>query len=745
MAVDRFHKLKILRVASVLIAIMALMVGGLIMSNDARADAPHNQTVMANKMAEWSFTAHNPCADPFNTITLDAVFKTPQGETLRVPAFWAGGSHWKVRYASPEIGVHHFRTECSDTTDAGLNGVTGYAKVVPYIGDNPLYKHGPIRVATAHGGRYFEHVDGKPFLWLGDTWWFGLCKRMKWPEDIHTLAEDRKAKGFNVIQIVAGLYPELPPLDPSCENEAGLPWEPGFTRVRPEYFDLADRRLEYLVESGFSPCIVGAWGYFMPEMGPEKLEKHWRYLIARYGALPAIWCIAGEVNLPYYYNPKFPFDDKEQAQTWMQVVRYVREHDPYRRPLTVHPTGLGNLSARGTADVNLLDYDMLQTGHGGLNDLDITVKTVTKSYTEPPAMPVVQGEVNYECLVGMDYNPDSIQRLFYWCCMLSGTTGYTYGGNGIWQVNLEGQPKITYGNYPVPTWQKAMHLPGSTQLGVGHRLLDSLPWQRMSPHPEWAQVHQTPPLELDEASWIWYPEGSPAEDAPVAKRWFRRSFQIPQHGAIRHARLKMTADDRFTVWLNGKQIGSHGNWSTGREFDLSESLLNAGWNSVAVEAENSAAPVTKNPAGLLGILQVEYEDGTLFSVKTDALWKSSNQLEDGWNHKDFADTRWSQALVAAKYGEGPWGKAARGGAVTQAYCGDLAAEFRLVYLPKPLPLTLTHLDKSVHWKAMWIHPATGAKSEALPVTVDVNGTWRADAPPAGSADWLLLLQRKSAG
>ena len=56
---------------------------------------------------------------------------------------------------------------------------------------------------------------------------------------------------------------------------------------------------------GITPCIVGAWGYFMPWMGVEKVKAHWRYLIARYGAWPVVWCAAGEANLPWYLAEGF--------------------------------------------------------------------------------------------------------------------------------------------------------------------------------------------------------------------------------------------------------------------------------------------------------------------------------------------------------------------------------------------------------------------------------------------------------
>ena len=72
---------------------------------------------------------------------------------------------------------------------------------LPYRGENPLFQHGPLRVSRNR--RYLEHIDGKPFFWLGDTWWMGLTKRLPWPDGFKILTADRVEKGFTVIQIVA--------------------------------------------------------------------------------------------------------------------------------------------------------------------------------------------------------------------------------------------------------------------------------------------------------------------------------------------------------------------------------------------------------------------------------------------------------------------------------------------------------------------------------------------------------------
>ncbi len=457
----------------------------------------------ANVPAEIAFSAQAPYDDPFNGVSLDVVFAEPGGALRRAPAFWAGGSTWKVRYASPRPGAHRWWSECSTSSDAGLHGLRGTVVVEPYTGDNPLFAHGPVGVAPDR--RHLEHADGTPFLWLGDTWWMGLCARLHWPEEFATLTADRKAKGFSVVQIVAGLYPDMPPFDPRGANEAGFPWEEGYARINPAYFDAADQRLGHLVEQGILPCIVGAWGYFMPWMGEEKLKAHWRYLIARYGAWPVVWCAAGEANLPYYQAEGFPYDDQATSRRWSEVMRYIRATDPWRRLLTVHPTAINSYSARHAVDDDaLLDFDLLQTPHDGPERVveAEAARTVVQSRAAWPTMPVVNGEASYEML--LDRIPAAKTRAMFWMCMASGAAGHTYGANGIWQVNREEQP---HGPSPTPgstgygaiPWNRAMHLDGGCQIAAGMRWLAKLPWWTFQPHFTWAAWAAGPVVEAGAA------------------------------------------------------------------------------------------------------------------------------------------------------------------------------------------------------------------------------------------------------
>ncbi len=464
-------------------------------ADSIRAEATVDARAEVNRVVEFTFQSSKSHPDPFNDIEVNVLFAAPDGQTFRVPAFWDGGTTWKVRYSSNKPGLHRFRSECSDAEGAGLNGIEGAVKLFTVSSENPLdrinakkpdnpfHRHGPIRVAEDH--RHFEHADGTPFLWLADTWWMGLCKRLTM-DDFKTLTADRVRKGFNVVQIVAGLYPDMGPFDERGLGDGGFPWEKDYSRINPKFFDEADARIAHLADLGLAPCIVGAWGYHLPWLGVEKMKKHWRYIIARWGAYPVFWCIAGEGTMPYYLTPKEKRADEIRflKEGWTAVAAYVRQTDPWRHPISIHPTD----SARNqVADVGVLDFDMLQTGHSDRESIPNTLKLVRASVAAFPPMPTVNAEVCYEGILGKCH--DDVVRFMVWSCLLSGAAGHTYGANGIWQVNRRDAPygKSPHGgNWGETPWDEAMNLPGSEQAGFAKSWLGSPGAGSLTSHPEWA-------------------------------------------------------------------------------------------------------------------------------------------------------------------------------------------------------------------------------------------------------------------
>lgn len=710
----------------------------------------------ANVMVELTFTATRTYSDPFNEVTLDAVFHDPEGRELRVPAFWAGSNVWKARYASPVLGTHRFRSECSEPKDKGLHDISGKVEVKPYTGKNPLFTHGPLKLSSNR--RFMEHTDGTPFFWLGDTWWMGLCHRMSWPEDFQKLAADRKEKGFNVIQIVMGLYPDMHPFDPRGANEAGFPWDTNYTSIRPEYFDAADRRLAYLVEQGFTPCIFGAWGHYVTGMGVERAKQHWRYLIARYGAWPVVWSAAGEANLPWYGVEKFPYDDRKQAKDWSEVMRYIRATDPFQRLLTIHPTGLKRLSSRHvTDDSGLLDFDMLQTPHGRRDAVAETVKNVRQSYADNPVAPVINGEASYEMLeAGGGPIPTEWPRRMFWLCLMNGAAGHTYGANGIWQVNRKGQPhgpSPTAGSPPhgygaIP-WDEAMNFPGSRQVAFGKKLFEQYPWQDFRPHPEWASFTRKASLKFDGCQWIWFPEGEPAKSAPDAKRYFRRAFVLPEGKTVDSAQLRVSVDDQFTARLNGAVIGASARtekemWKLGKQFDDLAGRLKPGTNVLAIEAENMT-PTTAgaaNPAGLLARVEIRFTDKTSQELVSDATWSSATNAVAGWDQADFDDAAWAKAIAIGKYGDGPWGplEAVTNDDVFGPQATGIPGMVRVIYVPEGDPIVVNNLGRQAEYAASYFDPVSGVKTPLPTVRADDYGRWKCPPPPGFDHDWVLILE-----
>ncbi len=457
---------------------LGLITLGLLLALGAAPFAGAARQVETNTMLELTFHTQEQYSNPFTDVVLDVVFTAPDGTQKRVPAFWAGGGTWKVRYASPVTGIHQYRTECNQPQDAGLHEVGGEADITRYAGDNPLLRHGPIEVAGDN--RHFAHTDGTPFFWLGDTWWKCLCKRLTW-EGFQELTADRKAKGFTVAQIVCGTYPDEDPFEASWDNEAGKPYlDRAFTQLNPAYFDYADRRIGHLVEAGIVPAIVGGWARpdcdAMSFVGVEGLKRHWRYLIARYGAYPVVWIVAGEA----------PDEVRYGQGPWGEGATYLRETDPYHR---LTPSHVGS----GHQEKLVVDFDMV----GGSHDASVAVQRVVlgafnAAYAGQPPVPVLCGETAYEGHMQQAWQ--DVQRQMFWMFILSGAAGHTYGAAGIWHAGVEGesgQATAAFGGHKVydwTTWRQGMEYPGSAQLGLCKELLEEYPWYRFEPHPEWAEA-----------------------------------------------------------------------------------------------------------------------------------------------------------------------------------------------------------------------------------------------------------------
>ena len=497
------------------------------------------------RMFEWTVESHKAYADPFNDVDVDVIF-THGGQTWRVPMFWRGGQRWTVRFAPSAAGDYAYRLESTDPTNVELNGHEGHVKITAYGGPSDLLRHGPLRVSA--NGRYFEHADGTPFYWLGDTWWTGLSDRLSW-KGFQKLTADRQAKGFTLIQIVAGLIPpeEQAPVDPGFRNEGGAVWDPEFKRINPRYFDYADRRIQFLLDHGMVPAIVGAWNQILRMTGLTKMKQHWRYVIARYGAYPVFWIVGGEVLDPSEaISQGYSDDDRASlAPGWTEVARYIRAIDPYRHPLSAHEA----IPPWDTPlrDESLTDFDLFQSGHYGWSSIGIEVAQLNQHYSRTQiTKPIVEGEIGYEKLGESHF--EDFQRTAFWLSMLNGAAGHTYGANGTFEAYTGDKPLHRL-QYSFLTWEEGMSLPGSYQIGLASKLLRQYQWWRFAPHPEWVTPRGTTLLE-PHTQVVGFAFGSPdpepcvecepgdrvaeIESSYVAAEWKERhgTFRLPYAGGI---------------------------------------------------------------------------------------------------------------------------------------------------------------------------------------------------------------------
>jgi hypothetical protein len=458
---------------------------------------PGSTRVPRNAVCEIEFLASCDFNDPWAEIELDVEFTDPDGDARLVPAFWAGGRAWCVRYSSLIEGVHRYRSIVRGP-ETGLEGIEGEITVTRYAGSNPLLLHGAPTVGA--DGRHLAHADSEPFLWLADTWWSAMTARFRWPDTFQTLADDRARKGFSVIQLVAGLPPEFVPFSPDMASEGGQPWlDGGAGRINPAYYSIPDLKIDYLVGKGLAPCIVGGWAYFTDLLGRERIMRHWRHLVARYAAYPVVWCIAGETDLLSRHgtNPPRRSGDLERAinqvAIWEDASKLVGAIDPFHRIRTVHPTPAPPTNSYSSSDVfespDSFELDMLQTGHLGRECVPATMEHLHASLARGDK-PVLNGECCYEGIFDSCWH--DLQRFLFWSHMLSGAAGHTYGTMAISSINSKDDPLVPQSRVSVHYWEDAIDWRGSAHVAVGKRILERLPWWRLRPRPGAIEPHAGP-------------------------------------------------------------------------------------------------------------------------------------------------------------------------------------------------------------------------------------------------------------
>jgi hypothetical protein len=184
-----------------------------------------------------------------------------------------------------------------------------------------------------------------------------------------------------------------------------------------------------------------------------------------------------------------------------------------------------------------------------------------------------------------------------------------------------------------------------------------------------------------QARWIW---GDGEESPRNEWRCFRQTFEIPAEGGS-SASLRITADSRYVLFVNGTQLGRGPvrSWPSELSYDTYEvgHLLKPGEkNTIAALVLHFGVSTFYYVRGRGGLL-IELEHagrGTRGVVASDAQWKTSRHFGqhprsprmscqhafaeyvdasvwDGqWMREDYDDSGWDDAVVIGPVGMEPW-------------------------------------------------------------------------------------------
>lgn len=152
----------------------------------------------------------------------------------------------------------------------------------------------------------------------------------------------------------------------------------------------------------------------------------------------------------------------------------------------------------------------------------------------------------------------------------------------------------------------------------------------------------TPALFSPDARWVRHP----GEEGATGDRLFRRLWSREASAAV--ARLRITCDNAYAAFLNGREVGRGAAWTRVQEYDVTE-LLGAGENVLAVIATNQG-----DAAGLIAELTATDERGREERLSTDASWRCARTAPPAWREPGFDDAAWVSADEVAPFEGSLW-------------------------------------------------------------------------------------------
>lgn len=452
-----------------------------------------------------------PPAEPYMAVDVEVAFRHDDGTELVRPAFWDGRGTWRVRFASP-IASGLWRWSARSTPAlAGIDGAAGELSAVAADGE-AWRRRGLLRMAT--GGRTVERADGSPWLLVADTTWALPWRATR--DQCREWAALRCEQGFTATLLMS-FQPDL--VRPERRERGAVEsWDQAFddllerrlTRLRPEYFRELDALCDILLDHRIVPVWQPGFHGYGWRGGPvagqvvpaADYARYCRYLVARYGARPALWLVGA--------------DGQGSEATIAAGGAEVERCDAYRQPAGIHYAP--HASNREHQAAAWLDFQWCQTGHAG----EHKPERVAEMWGLTPPKAIANGEPTYERMGHPDRASGWWQGDEAWRNLCAGgTMGVVYGAGSLWQwrqaTSERDQPWCCA---KASTWADALRFPGAAHVGLLGRLLEGIPLAGCAP--DWRCTYGRPAL-LDPGKLflVYLHDGGPVQllDARIPARW----------------------------------------------------------------------------------------------------------------------------------------------------------------------------------------------------------------------------------
>jgi hypothetical protein len=331
--------------------------------------------------------------------------------------------------------------------------------------------------------RFFTDEKGAPFFWLGDTGWLLFSKLNR--EEAQTYLEDRRQKGYNVIQVMVlhtvaatNVYGDSALVKKSVAKPLTTQGAVASDAAQYDYWDHVDYIVDLAAQKGLYMAMVPIWGTNVKNgwVSSDEGRIYAAWLASRYkNRWNIVWLNGGDIR------------GSDSLQIWNIIGSTLSANDPDHL-ITFHPFGR-TTSSQWFHKEPWLDFNMFQSGHRSY-DLDTSrnehrfgpdnYKFLQIDYNRRPTKPSLDGEPSYELIpYGLHdttkpyWQAHDIRRYAYWA-VFAGGAGHTYGHNSIMQMHKPADKGSAYGSKKY--WYQALDDDGAKQMVHIKNLLLSKPY-----------------------------------------------------------------------------------------------------------------------------------------------------------------------------------------------------------------------------------------------------------------------------